>query len=162
MSDYFLDHKKRNLILWVTDMLLAIVSYFYMTNPFYIRKILDSTDFATLRPDVDPELFKSPVFYEMVETIVPYVALLFIGLIAVIHTVAFYKCYLRKTAAITYVKVYCFLAAFSLVLWLIYNFHLKNMIILIPTVIYAMVFMAERQPGSPQSPLDNVLASKND
>lgn len=146
MFDHFVDHKVRNLTLWVTDMLLAGASYFYLTNPSYIRKILDSTDFATLRPDIDPELFKSPQFYEMVGSIVPLVALVFIGLLAVIHTLAFYNCYLRKRAAIAYVKVYCFLAAFSLVIWLLYNFQFKNLIILIPAAIYAMVFMVERQP----------------
>lgn len=141
-------------------MILAIASYFYMTNPIYISKLLNGMDLAALRPDVDPEVFQSPVFHEFVITVVPYVAFVVIGFVALIHTIAFYRCYLRKPAAIAYVKVYSFLAVVSLVMWFFYNVSAKNILILIPAAIYGFVFAAERQPSTPAPALDNVL--KND
>lgn len=157
MPALFLDHAKRNLILWATDMVVAIASYFYVTNPFYIQKVIDGIDFATLRPDVDPQFFMSPVFSEFVHQMVGIVAIMTIAIIVVFHTWAFYRCYQRKTAAIAYVKIYTFLAAVSLLVWFVYNLHFKSILILIPAAIYICVFMAERQPKTPP-PLDNVLS----
>lgn len=145
MPSVFLDHRKRNLILWLTDMTMAIVSYFYVTDPFYFQSVMDRIDFATLRPDVDPALFQSPVFFEFMFQVMSVVSVLTIGFIALFHTLAFYRCYLRKSVAIAYVKIYSFLAAFSLLLWFVYNIELKNILILVPATIYTLVFFAERQ-----------------
>lgn len=155
----FFDHKKRNLILWLTDMTVAIASYFYITDPFYISQVLERMDFAAIRPDIDPEVFQSPFFQEFMFQMISIVAIVTIALIAFLHTIAFYKCYQRKTAAIAYVKVYSCLAAVSLVMWFLYNISLFNMLILIPAAIYTFVFMVERQPRSPQPAVDNILKS---
>jgi len=141
----FQDHKKRNLILWLTDMTLAIVSYFYVTDPFYFQSVIERIDFATLRPDIDPVMFQSPVFFEFMFQVMSVVSILTIAIIALFHTLVFYRCYLRKPVAIAYVKIYSFLAAFSLLLWFIYNLQLKNILILIPAMIYTFVFLTEKQ-----------------
>lgn len=142
----FLDHKKRNLILWLTDMTVAIASYFYMTNPLYVQRVLDGMDFAAIRPDVDPQIFQSPIFQEYMFRVISIVVILTIAVIALFHTVTFYKCYQRKRPAIAYVKIYSFLAAFSLVMWFLYNVSLLHALILVPAVIYTCVFFAEKQP----------------
>lgn len=141
----FLDNKKRNLILWITDMALAIASYFYVTNPVYIQKVIGEIDFAAIRPDLDPEALQSTEFLELIYKMTNTVAILTIAIIALLHTIAFYRCYLRKPAAIAYVKIYSILAALSLVMWFVYNIHLKSLLILIPAVIYVYVFLAEKQ-----------------
>jgi len=141
----FLDNKKRNLILWITDMTLAIASYFYVTNPVYIQKVIAGIDFATLRPDLEPEALQSAEFFELIYKMTNMVAILTIAIIALLHTVVFYRCYLRKTAAIAYVKIYSILAALSLLMWFVYNIHVKSFLILIPTVIYVLIFLAEKQ-----------------
>lgn len=141
-------------------MLLAVASYFYMTNPVYITNILRKTNFALLRPDIDPEVFQSPVFHELVITIVPYVAFVVIGFFAVVHTIAFYRCYKRKRAAIAYVKIYSFLACVSLCVWLLYNFSVVGLLILIPAAIYGFVFAAERQPMTEVVSIDNRLSNE--
>lgn len=152
-----LDHGKRNFILWLTDMTVAIASYFYVTNPFYIQSVIDGIDFAVLRPDVDPAIFSSPVFSEFVYEITSIIAFVTIAIIAVFHSWAFYRCYLRKPTAIAYVKIYSFLAALSMVMWFIYNLHLKSLFILVPALIYTFVFLAERQ--KPAAPIaDNILS----
>lgn len=142
----FLDHKKRNLILWLTDMTVAIASYFYMTNPLYVQSVLEGMDFTALRPDVDPQVFQSPVFQEYMFRVISIVVILTIAVIALFHTITFYKCYQRKSAAIAYVKIYSFLAAFSLVMWFLYNVSFLHALILVPAVVYACVFFAEKQP----------------
>lgn len=144
----FLDHQKRNLILWVTDMTVAIASYFYVTNTFYIQKVIDGIDFATLRPDIEPEVFASSMFSDMVHQMVSVAAIMTIAIIALFHSWAFYRCYLRKPTAIAYVKIYSFLAALSMVMWFIYNLQLKNVFILIPTAIYTLVFLKEKQTSA--------------
>lgn len=141
----FHDHKKRNLILWLTDMTMAIVSYFYVTDPFYFQSVMNRIDFATLRPDMDPALFQSPMFFEFMFQVMSVVSVLTIGIIVLFHSLAFYRCYLRKSVAIAYVKIYSFLAAVSLMVWFIYNIELKNILILIPAAIYTLVFFAEKQ-----------------
>lgn len=138
-------------------MTLAIASYFYITNPFYIQNVLSGIDLATLRPDVDPEVFASPVFLEFMITVIGYTAIFTIGVIALFHTIMFYRCYLRKTAAIAYVKIYSALAAASLVMWFLYNVGFYNSLILIPALVYTCVFLAERQP--PKA-VDNVLINE--
>lgn len=155
----FLDNKKRNLILWLTDMTVAIVSYFYLTNPFYIQNVLDKMDLAAIRPDIDPQVFASPFFQEYMFKMISMVAILTITVIAVFHTIAFYKCYKRKRAAIAYVKIYSVLAALSLVMWFLYNVSAFNALILIPAAIYTCVFLAERQPRSEQPVADNILTN---
>lgn len=141
----FSDNKKRNLILWLTDMIIAIASYFYMTRPEYVKRTIDGLDIATLRPDLDPVMIASPEFFELMQRMVMVVAIMTIAIIVILHTWAFYKCYLRKKAAIAYVKIYSVLAAVSLLLWFLYNFHYRNVWILIPTVIYTLVFLKEKQ-----------------
>lgn len=141
----FHDHKKRNLILWLTDMTMAIVSYFYVTDPFYFQSVMNRIDFATLRPDMDPALFQSPMFFEFMFQVMSVVSVITIGIIVLFHSLAFYRCYLRKSVAIAYVKIYSFLAAVSLMVWFIYNIELKNILILIPAAIYTLVFFAEKQ-----------------
>lgn len=145
IPSFFLDHKNRNLILWLTDMSVAIGSYFYMTNPVYVQKVLNGMDFATIRPDIDPEIFQSPVFHEYMFKVISIVVVITIALIAFLHTLAFYKCYQRKTAAIAYVKIYSFLAAFSLVIWFFYNVSILHFLILIPAAVYTFVFLVEKQ-----------------
>lgn len=159
LPSIFFDHKKRNLILWLTDMTVAIASYFYMTNPFYVSQVLERMDFAAIRPDIDPEVFQSPFFQEFMLQTISIVAIVTIALIALLHTLAFYKCYQRKAAAIAYVNVYSCLAAVSLVMWFLYNISLLNMLILIPAAVYTCVFLVERQPRSPQPVVDNILKS---
>ncbi len=162
MPAVFLDHRKRNLILWLTDMTMAIVSYFYVTDPFYFQSVMDRIDFATLRPDMDPEMFQSPVFFEFMFQVMSVVSVLTIGIIALFHTLAFYRCYLRKPVAIAYVKIYSFLAAVSLLLWFIYNVELKNILILVPATIYTLVFLAERQKLSALSIFNSVSNEKSE
>lgn len=142
----FLDHKKRNLILWFTDILVAFASYFYMTRPEYIQRLLQGLDLVTLRPDLDPEVLASPEFFDLIQRMVMVVSILTVAIVVLLHTWVFYRCYLRKKAAIAYVKVYSFLAAFSLLMWLFYNFHYQNFWILVPTAIYVLVFLTEKQP----------------
>lgn len=153
----FLDHKKRNLILWLTDMTVAIASYFYITNPLYIQGVLAKMDLAAIRPDIDPEVFASPFFQEYMFKVISVVAILTITVIAIFHTVAFYKCYKRKHAAIAYVKIYSALAALSLVMWFLYNVSALHALILIPAAIYMCVFLAEKQPCTEQPVVDNIL-----
>ncbi|MES2802706.1 MAG: hypothetical protein V4654_09465 [Bdellovibrionota bacterium] len=148
----FSDNKKRNLILWLTDMIVAIVSYFYMTRPEYIKRTIDGLDIATLRPDLDPAIIESPYFFELMQRMVMVVAVMTIAIIVILHTWAFYKCYLRKKTAIAYVKIYSFMAAFSLLLWFLYNFHYRNVWILIPTAIYTFVFLKEKQTSAKSTP----------
>lgn len=143
----FLSNKKRNLILWLTDLTVAIASYFYLTNPFYIEKILHQIDFAAIRPDVDPEIFTSPVFFEYMYMVISLVSLLTIAVIVVLHTLVFFKCYQRNRAAIAYVKIYCVLAAVSLIFWFVNNVSAMASLILLPTLIYLLVFFAERRPA---------------
>lgn len=144
----FLDHKKRNLILWLTDMTVAIVSYFYITSPKYIKKTIAGLDLATLRPDMDPEFFQTPEFFALMQRSIMVVVILTVGLIAIFHTLAFYRCYQRQKIAIAYVKIYSFSAAFSLLLYLIYNFHFRSFWSLGPMTIYTLVFMVEKQIAS--------------
>lgn len=155
----FLDNKKRNLILWLTDMIVAIASYFYITNPFYIQRVLEGMDLAAIRPDIDPQIFQSPIFQEYMFRVISIVAILTIAVIALFHTLTFYKCYQRKRAAIAYVKIYSFLAAFSLVMWFLYNVSLLHSLILIPATVYTYVFLAEKQPRSEQPAFDNILTN---
>ena len=145
IPEIFLDNKKRNLILWLTDMIVAIASYFYMTRPEYIKRTIESLDITTLRPDLDPEIVSSPEFFELLQRMVMVVAVLTIAIIVLLHTWAFYKCYLRKKSAIAYVKIYSFMAAISLLMWLLYNFQIQNLWILAPTAIYTAVFYFEKQ-----------------
>lgn len=142
-------------------MVMAIASYYYITDPFYIQHILNGIDFATLQPEVDPEVFTTPYFVELVHTVMSFLVPLIIGAIIIFHTVAFYRSYLRKRAAIAYVKFYSFMAALSLVMWFVYNVSLKNSLIVIPAVIYAMVFKVERQPLATRPAIDNVLTNNN-
>ena len=148
----FQDHKKRNLILWLTDMTLAVVSYFYVSNPAYIQSVISRIDFAALRPDLDPIVFTSPEFFELIQRMVNTVAILSITIIALIHTIAFYRCSLRKRGAIAYVKIYSIMAALSLVFWLAYNVSAKNALVLIPAAIYTLVFLVEKQPSAKSAP----------
>ncbi|AZZ35647.1 hypothetical protein CIK05_02150 [Bdellovibrio sp. qaytius] len=148
ISEIFSDNKKRNLILWLTDMIVAIASYFYMTRPEYLKRTIDNLDIATLRPDLDPNFVNSPEFFALMQRMVMVVAILTIALIVILHTLAFYKCYLRKKSAIAYVKIYSMMAAVSLLLWFLYNFHIRNIWILIPTAIYALVFVNEKQTNA--------------
>lgn len=140
----FQDNKKRNFILWLTDMLVAMASYFYMTRPEYLKRTIDNLDMATLRPDLDPEFVNSPEFFALMQRMVMVVAILTIAIIVILHTWAFYKCYLRKKSAIAYVKIYTVLAAVSLLMWFLYNFHIRNVWILIPTAVYILVFVNEK------------------
>lgn len=140
----FQDNKKRNFILWLTDMLVAMASYFYMTRPEYLKRTIDNLDMATLRPDLDPEFVNSPEFFALMQRMVMVVAILTIAIIVILHTWAFYKCYLRKKSAIAYVKIYTVLAAVSLLMWFLYNFQIRNVWILIPTAVYILVFVNEK------------------
>lgn len=143
--EFFSKNKERNLILWLTDMTVAIASYFYMTRPDYIRRTIAGLDLAALRPDLDPSFVDSPEFFQLMQRMVMITAILTIAIIVILHSWAFYKCYLRKKSAIAYVKIYSFMAALSLVLWFVNNLHISNVWILIPAAIYGLVFYNERQ-----------------
>lgn len=145
INNFFYDNKKRHIILWVTDMSIAIASYFYLTNPAYLQKTLEKVDISQINPELDPQALQSPEFLQLLQQMMIVVALLTIGIIVILHTLAFYQCYLRKKAAIAYVKVYSALAAVSLLIWFLYNFHLRNIWILVPLAVYSLVFMAEKQ-----------------
>ena len=70
-------------------MIVAIASYFYLTNPMYIQKVIAGIDFTAFRPDLDPEVLSSPEFFELMYKMTNQVAILTMTIIAVLHTIVF-------------------------------------------------------------------------
>lgn len=139
--------KIRHIILWLADLSLAIISYFYLTNPKYIEGFIAKIDLSQIQSDFDPQFYQSPEFFELMQKMMATTAALALGIIVLMHSLAFYLSYRRKRGAVAYVKIYCFLAAFSLLMWLIFNFELSSLWVLAPLLIYSWGFWAEKQTG---------------
>lgn len=145
MPNFFNDIRLRTITLWVTDMLVLLASYFYVTNPDYVKQHLAKMDITRINPDLDPSMIQSPELFEMIYPMLVTGMLMTIAVVVVIHTFAFYQSYRRKKPAVAYVKIYSALAAAALFIWLLYNLNGKGVLVLIPMASYACVFMAEKK-----------------
>ena len=137
VADVFADIRHRTFILWITDLGIGILSYFYLTNPAYLHKAIIEMQNSGLET--------TPEMEEMFSHTMNITILMTIACFVLLHSYIFYKYYRQKKAAQAYITVYCFLAALSLGLWLVSDFRLLNLWMIVPIAIYGYIFRLERR-----------------
>lgn len=120
------DTKQIAILCFLADLGLSIWSYFQLTD---YDEYLKSAKLVTDSPDLQIE------FYQLMLQSFTFTLLLFL----IFHLVIYFMMWKQKVYAIKYVRFYTFMAALSAILMII---SLKNFVLLIPLIVYALSFKA--------------------